>query len=47
MSTDKILVWGEDLDLERRLILGMCTKHVICLENPCTSRSWKEGVGLV
>ena len=32
MSNDKILVGGEDLDLERRVILGVCTKYILYLE---------------
>ena len=36
MSTDKILFRGEDLDMECQVILGLCTKHVLCLGNPCT-----------
>ena len=35
MSTDKVLFWGEDLDLEPRVVLDLRTKHFICLENPC------------
>ena len=28
-------LWREDLDLEHPVILGVCTKHVVCLESPC------------
>ena len=36
IPTNIIIFWGEDLDLERRVILGICTKHVLYLDNPYT-----------
>ena len=43
MSTNKIHFGGEDLDLERRVTLGMSIKQFLRLENPCTGQSWKVG----
>ena len=33
MSTDKIPFWREGRDLERRVMLGMCTKHFVVWNN--------------